>query len=131
MTPEISGEIHSKQNSRINQSTDALPSIMVEEGLGHEQGASVADYSQDVVSQETEDSLLLVLEAVDDELRQAKTRLRSAQELALKYQSQTDVLNKLNEESKFFQGRYDQLIAKKDEVLAKLKKLRGSSKILD
>jgi hypothetical protein len=124
MTPEISGEIHSEQNSRINQSADVLPSIIVEEGLGHEQANSVAEYSQDVVSQETEDSLLLVLEAVDDELRQAKTRLRSAQELALKYQSQSDVFSKLNEESKFFQGRYDQLVAKKDQVLAKLKKFK-------
>jgi hypothetical protein len=80
------------------------------------------------LSQENEDSLLVMLEVVDDELKRAKTRLRSAQETALKYAGNNEILVKLNDESKFFQRQFDELVAKKDVILGKIKQLRNLSR---
>lgn len=123
--PETSGEIYHKQNQDFSHSADFLPSIMVEEGIEHEQHAASVENNQSAISQESEDSLLLLLESVDDELRRAKSQVRSYQEMALKYQSNSELLNKLNEESRFFQDQYNKLSAKKDQVLRKLKSIRN------
>lgn len=125
MMPEVSGEIYPKQNYNSIQPADFLPSVMVEEGVEHVQPAASVENNQNATSQETEDSLLLLLESIDDELRRAKSQVRSYQEMALKYQSNNELLNKLNEESSFFQKQYDEFSAKKDQVLRKLKSFRN------
>lgn len=122
----ISGEIQPK-NKHEEALFETLPSVIVDDEIEHEsvEGNSTAT-NNDSLSQETEDSLLVMLEAVDDELKRVKTRLRSTQETAIKYSANSDILAKLNEESKFFQRQFDELVAKKDVILAKIKQFRSS-----
>lgn len=125
----ISGEIQPKiqPNQRKEPLFETLPSVIVEEGVKHEftEGGSITA-DNDSLSQETEDSLFVMLEAVDDELKRVKTRLRSTQEAAIKYAANSEVVAKLNEESKFFQRQFDELVAKKDVISAKIKQFRSS-----
>jgi len=126
---EISGEINPRQNKNQRSFSETLPSVIVEEGVSHESAdRDVSIVGDDSLSQENEDSLLVMLEVVDDELKRAKTRLRSAQETALKYAGNNEILVKLNDESKFFQRQFDELVAKKDVILGKIKQLRNLSR---
>lgn len=126
---EISGEINPRQNKNQRSFSEILPSVIVEEGVSHESvDRDVSIVGDDSLSQENEDSLLVMLEVVDDELKRAKTRLRSAQETALKYAGNNEILVKLNDESKFFQRQFDELVAKKDVILGKIKQLRNLSR---
>jgi|GEM_PF-6535123 hypothetical protein len=129
MMSEISGEINPRQNKNQRSFSETLPSVIVEEGVSHESAdRDVSIVGDDSLSQENEDSLLVMLEVVDDELKRAKTRLRSAQETALKYAGNNEILVKLNDESKFFQRQFDELVAKKDVILGKIKQLRNLSR---
>lgn len=129
MMSEISGEINPRQNKNQRSFSEILPSVIVEEGVSHESvDRDVSIVGDDSLSQENEDSLLVMLEVVDDELKRAKTRLRSAQETALKYAGNNEILVKLNDESKFFQRQFDELVAKKDVILGKIKQLRNLSR---
>lgn len=123
----ISGEILPR-NKHEDALFETLPSVIIEDDVEHEsvEGNSVA-IDSDSLSEETEGSLLVMLEAVDDELKRVKTRLRSTQETAIKYSANNEILAKLNEESKFFQRQFDELLAKKDVILAKIRQLRSSN----
>lgn len=121
---QISGEIYPKSKQDRLQA-EVLPSVIIEAETEHERVAdAVSTEAADILSQETEDSLLVMLEAVDDELKRVKTRLRSVQETVVKYATNDEIVIKLNEESKFFQRQFDELVAKKDEILGKIKQLK-------
>ena len=126
---EIAGEIHPKSNTAKSRELEALPSVIIQAGIEYTQeGKSVNsnDLNTETLSgvEEDESSLQDMLESIDSELRGAKTKVRSYQEMALKHQSNTEIFAKLNTESRFYQDKYDDLIRRREAAVDKLKILR-------